>query len=330
MKPEATMPIARRALLASALAAAALPVAAQSPWAPARTVRIIMPFPPGQGSDILMRLLAERLQPLLGQPVVVENRAGAGGTLGMEYTVTQPADGTTVVMGGSGPTTIASSLFPRLAYDSTRDLTPICLIASVPQLFIVNNDVPIRSIPDLIQAARANPGGIFYASSGNGTTQHLNVEMFAAMTGTRLTHVPYRGSGPALADLVAGQVPFMSDTLAAVADLVRAGRVRAIGVTSKARSPFFPEVPSIHEQGVTDYDSVGWISLLGPRGLPEPITARLAQEVAKVLEQPDFRARLAEQAFTPTFLDRPAFTAFIVSETAKWRQVVQTAGVKLD
>ncbi len=320
----------RRSLLATGFAALATPVLAQPAWSPTRPVRIIMPFPPGQGSDILMRLLAERLQPLLGQPLVVENRAGAGGTVGMEYTVTQPADGSTIVMGGSGPTTIAPTLYPRLGYDSTRDLTPICLIASVPQLFVVNNDFPVRSIPELIARARANPGGIFYASSGNGTTQHLNMELFASMTGTRLTHVPYRGSGPALTDLVAGQVPLLSDTLAALTDLLRNNRVRAIGVTSKERSPFFPEVPTIHEQGVTGYESVGWISLLGPRGLPDVIAARFEQEVAKVLDQPDFRARLADQAFTPTFLNRRDFAAFIISETAKWRQVVQSAGVKVD
>ncbi|MGG5820543.1 Bug family tripartite tricarboxylate transporter substrate binding protein [Falsiroseomonas sp. HW251] len=319
----------RRTILAAGLSTLALPALAQG-WTPTRPLRIVMPFPPGQGSDILMRLLAERLQPLLGQPVVVENRAGAGGTVGMEYTVTQPADGSTIVMGGSGPTTIAPSLFPRLGYDSTRDLTPICLIASVPQLFVVNNDFPVRSIQDLVARAKANPGGIFYASSGNGTTQHLNMELFATMTGTQLTHVPYRGSGPALADLIAGQVPLMSDTLAAVTEVVRQGRVRAIGVTSAQRSPFFPDVPTIAEQGVAGYESVGWISLLGPRGLPEPIVTRIEQEVAKVLDQPDFRARLADQAFTPTFLGHRAFTAFIVSETEKWRRVVQAANVKVD
>jgi tripartite-type tricarboxylate transporter receptor subunit TctC len=319
----------RRTLLAAGISALAMPALAQS-WTPTRPLRIVMPFPPGQGSDILMRLLAERLQPLLGQPVVVENRAGAGGTVGMEYTVTQPADGSTVVMGGSGPTTIATSLFPRLGYDSTRDLTPICLIASVPQLFVVNNDFPVRTIPELIARAKANPGGIFYASSGNGTTQHLNVELFTTLTDTRMTHVPYRGSGPALADLIAGQVPFMSDTLAAVTEVVRQGRVRAIGVTSAQRSPFFPDIPTIAEQGVAGYESVGWISLLGPRGLPDPIAARIEQEVAKVLEQPDFRQRLADQAFTPTFLDRRAFAAFIVTETEKWRRVVQAANVKVD
>jgi tripartite-type tricarboxylate transporter receptor subunit TctC len=319
--------ISRRVLLAGL---AATPAAAQTGWAPTRAVRIVMPFPPGQGSDILMRLLAERLQPLLGQPVVVENRAGAGGTVGMEYAAGQPADGTTTVMGGSGPTTIAPSLYPRLGYDPLRDLTPIALLASVPQLFVVNNDVPVRTIPELVTRAKANPGGVFYASSGNGTTQHLNVELFCSMTGTRMTHVPYRGSGPALADLVAGQVPFLSDTLAALTDLVRNGRVRAIGVTSRERSPFFPDVPSIHEQGVTGYESVGWISLLGPRGMPDAIAARFEAEVAKVLEEPDFRRRLADQAFTPTFLGRRDFAAFIASETAKWRDVVVAAGVKPD
>lgn len=318
--------IARRTLLAAPAAALARPALAQG----TRPLRIIMPFPPGQGSDLLMRLLAERLQGPLGQPVVVENRAGAGGTLGMEYAANAAPDGTTIVMGASGPTSIAPSLFPRLAYDPARDFTPIALVASVPQLFVVNNDFPVRSIADLIARARANPGGVFYASSGNGTTQHLNVEMFAAMTGTQLTHVPYRGSGPAMTDLVAGQVPFMSDTLAALTDLVRTGRVRAIGVTSKERSPFFPEIPTLHEQGVTGYESVGWIGLLGPRGLADALAARIEREVDLVLQQPEFRARLADQAFTATFMDRSTFASFIRSEIEKWRAVVQAAGVKVD
>ncbi|WP_168032798.1 Bug family tripartite tricarboxylate transporter substrate binding protein [Falsiroseomonas selenitidurans] len=319
----------RRHLFASGLALAAAPLAGPA-RAQGRPLRIIMPFPPGQGSDLLMRLLAERLTGPLGQPVVVENRPGAGGTLGMDYAAKAAPDGLTIVMGGSGPTTIAPSLYPNLPYDPLRDMTPICLIASVPQLFVVNRDFPVRTVAELIARAKADPGGIFYASSGNGTTQHLNVEMFAAMTGTRLTHVPYRGSGPALTDLVAGQVPFLSDTLAALTPLVRDGRVRAIGVTSRARSPFFPDVPSIHEQGVEGYESVGWISLLGPKGLPDAQAARIEGEVGKILAQPDFQAKLAEQAFTPSFLGRRDFAAFITSETTKWRRVVQTAGVKLD
>ena len=318
----------RRSLLATSLAVPALAGGAAAQGT--RPLRIIMPFPPGQGSDILMRLLAERLQGPLGQPVIVENRAGAGGTLGMEYAANATPDGTTIVLGGSGPTTIAQSLFPRLGYDTQRDLTPIALIASVPQLFIVNNDFPVRNIQELIARARANPGGIFYASSGNGTTQHLNVELFATLTRTQLTHVPYRGSGPALADLVAGQVPFMSDTLAAVTDLVRSGRVRAIGVTSRERSPFFPDIPTIQEQGVAGYESVGWISLLGPRGLPDAAAARIEREVEAVLRQPEFQARLAEQAFTATFLNRTDFAAFIRTEIEKWRGVVQAANVKVD
>lgn len=319
----------RRSLIAAA-SLAPLGLAAPALAQGARPLRIIMPFPPGQGSDILMRLLAERLQGPLGHPVIVENRPGAGGTLGMEYVANATPDGSTIVMGGSGPTTIAPSLFPRLAYNPLTDLTPIALIASVPQLFVVNKDFPVQTIQDLIARAKANPGGIFYASSGNGTTQHLNVEMFATMTGTRLTHVPYRGSGPALADLIAGQVPFMSDTLAALTTMVRDGRVRAIGVTSRERSPFFPDVPTLHEQGVTGYESVGWISLLGPRGMPDAAAARIEREVGLVLQQADFQARLADQAFTASFLNRTDFAAFIRREIEKWGNVVRTAGVKVD
>ncbi|PWS36310.1 LacI family transcriptional regulator [Falsiroseomonas bella] len=326
----ALTPLSRRTLLAASVAAVALPASAQEAWSPTSPVRIIVPSPPGEVADLLMRMLAERLQPALGQPVVVENRPGAGGTVGMEYAANQPADGTAAVMGGKWPTTIAPSLHPHLGYDPLRDMTPIALIASVPQLFVVNKDFPVNAIGELVARARANPGAIFYASPGNGTTQHLNMELFASMTGVQLTHVPYRGSGPALADLIAGQVSLMSDTLAALTGPVRGGQLRAIAVTSAERSPFFPDVPTVAEQHVPGYASVDWIGLLGPRDLPDPIAARFEQEVARILRQAQIRQRLAEAAFTPSFLDRRAFADFIASETTTWREVVQKAGVRLD
>jgi tripartite-type tricarboxylate transporter receptor subunit TctC len=320
----------RRILLGASGAVLARAASAQDAWSPTRPVRIIVPFMPGHGADLIMRLLAERLQAALGQPVTVENRPGAGGTAGTEYAVKQPADGSTLLMGGSGATTVAPSLDPRLGYDPLKDMTPIALIASVPQVFVVNKDFPVNTIGELVARARANPGAIFYASSGNGTKQHLAMELFASMTGVQLTHVPYRGSGPALADLIAGQVPLMSDTLAALTAPVRGGQVRAIGVTSAERSPFLPDVPTIAEQDVPGYASVEWIGMLGPRDMPDPIAARFEQEIARILRQAELRDRLAAASFTPTFLGRRAFAAFIATETAKWRELVQKAGLKPD
>lgn len=323
------MPIRRRILLAAPLAAAlARPAAAQA-W-PTRPTRMIVPFPAGQGADLLIRMLSERLQQKLGQPFVVDNRAGAGGTVGTEQIASATADGTTFGMGASGPLGIAPSLFPNLPYDPLKDLTPVALVATVPQLFIVRADSPIRSITDLIAAAKAKPGEVFYASSGNGTTQHLNVEMFAALAGVRVAHVPYRGSAPALADLLGGRVAFMSDTLAAAGPQIRDGKVRAIGVTSAQRSPFFPDVPTIAEQGVANYESVGWISVIGPRALPPEIANAAARAIGEVVAEEAFAARLRSQSFTPDFRPTDRFRAFLAEEIAKWREVVRVSGAKVD
>lgn len=319
----------RRQLLAAALAAPAAPAFAQPAW-PTRPVRIIVPFPAGQGADLLMRMIAEQLQQRLGQGFVVDNRAGAGGTVGTEQVARAAPDGATLGMGGSGPTTIAPSLFPDLGYDTLRDLTPIALIATVPQLFVVRADSPIRDLAGLIAEAKAKPGELFYASSGNGTTQHLNVEMFAAMAGLRLSHVPYRGSAPAIADLLGGRIGFMPDTLAAIGPQLREGRVRAIAVTSAERSPFFPDVPTLHEQGVRGYASVGWISVIGPAGLPQPIAEAAARAIGAVVADPGFAERLRSQFFTPDFRPTDAFRAFLAEEIAKWREVVRVSGAKVD
>jgi tripartite-type tricarboxylate transporter receptor subunit TctC len=200
----------------------------------------------------------------------------------------------------------------------------------VPQLFIVRVDSPIRSIADLIAAAKARPGEVFYASSGNGTTQHLNVEMFKAMADVQLTHVPYRGSAPALADLLGGRVAVMSDTLAAAGPQIREGKVRAIGVTSAQRSPFFPDVPTLHEQGVAGYSSVGWISVVGPSGLPAPIAEAAARAIGESVAEEAFAARLRAQYFTADFRPTDHFRAFLAEEIGKWREVVRVSGATVD
>ncbi|MBE9606609.1 tripartite tricarboxylate transporter substrate binding protein [Acetobacteraceae bacterium H6797] len=321
----------RRHFLAAGIAGLAVPgiARAQTAW-PDRPVRIVVPFPPGQGADILMRLLAEKLSPRLGQPVVIENRAGAGGTIGTEYVAKSTPDGYTLGMGGSGPTTIAQSLYPKLGYDSTKDITPVALIASVPQLFVVNNDLPVKNLQELIAKAKAEKGDMFYGSSGNGTTQQLFVEYFCAKAGIKMQHTPYRGSGPALNDLMAGQIPFVSETLTAAGELVKAGRIRAIAVTSAERSPFFPDVPTVAEQGIPGFEAVGWISLFGPKGLPQPILDKLSAAVKAITEDPEFQEKLKASSFTATYQDPATFGRFIQSEVTKWAEVIRVSGAKVD
>ena len=302
---------------------------AQGTW-PDRPIRLVVPYPPGQSADIIARLMVDDLRQALGQPIVIENRGGAGGTIGTDYVAHAPADGYTLAVAAGGPVGIAPSVYPRLGYDPVRDLDAVVLIAASPQMFVVPANSPIRSIPDLIAAARLRPGGVFFGSSGSGSTQHLAVELFATMAGVQLTHVPYRGSGPALNDLVAGQLGLVADTLPAVTDLVRNDQLRAIGVTSAQRMPFFPDVPTIAEQGIAGYESTGWLGVVGPKGIPENVLARLEAAFTRVIQLPEFQRRLAAMAFPPSFKPRAEFAAFIPAEVEKWRRVVEAAGVKLD
>jgi tripartite-type tricarboxylate transporter receptor subunit TctC len=332
---EGRMTATRRTLLRHAaalpllgLAAHVRPAAAQA--FPDRPIRLVVPYPPGQAADIIGRLLADEIRASLGQAMIVENRAGAGGAIGAEYIARAPADGTTLGIAAGGPFSIAPALNARLPYDPTRDFEPIVLIAASPQMFVVAANSPITSVAELVAAARARPSGIFYGSSGNGSTQHLAVEMFAAMAGVKLTHVPYRGSAPALNDLVAGQVGLVADTLPAVMELVRTGRLRALAVTSAVRMPFFPDVPTIAESGVAGYESTGWLGLVGPAGIPAPVLERLERAAVETVQRPAFQSRMADMAFPPSFRPRAGFRDFISAEVAKWRGVVQSAGITVE
>jgi tripartite-type tricarboxylate transporter receptor subunit TctC len=297
---------------------------------PTKVVRIVVPFPAGQAADTIMRIIAERLHPTLGQPVIVENRAGAGGAIGMEYVASQPPDGHTLVMGGSGPTSINPLLQPSIRYDPLKDFEPVTAVASVPQVFMVNPSFEAKDLRQLIALAKAKPGQINFGSSGAGTTQHLFVEYFASMAGIKLTHVPYKGSPQVISDLLGGHIPLASDTVPVALPLVKSGKVRALGVTSLQRSPFLPEVPTLNEQGVKGYNAVGWISVLAPAGTPAPILDRLAGDIRKIMAQPDVQKRFAELGFTPMSETREQLRTFVRSEMTKWRKVIADAGVKVE
>lgn len=325
----------RRGLLAGAGAAAlgqalARPALGQGGAYPNRPIRLVVAYPPGNSSDLVARFVAERMMGLLGQPVVVENRSGAGGTLGTEYVARQPADGYTLGIANAGPLTIAPSLYKTLPYDPLRDFALVAPLAIGSHLFVANPALPVSNIPELIAYARANPGKIFYGSSGNGSAQHLAMALFEHLTGVQMSHAPYRGSGAAMNDLLSGQILLASDTLVSALDLVKTGRLRALGVTSKQRSPFVPEIVPIAEQGVPDYDFYGWIALMAPAGLPQPVLQRLHQAAAAVTAQPDFASRMAQMGLSSMRQSPAELQAFIEADLARWKTVITTAGISID
>lgn len=323
--------LTRRTAVAGMLAGSAIAASgAHAQEFPNRLIKIIVPFPPGQGADLIMRVLAERLTQTLKQSVIVDNRPGAGGAIGMQAAKTADPDGYTLVMGGSGPTSVAPVLDPKTPYDPLKDFEPVSGVASVPQMFMVAANSPIKTLADLIATAKSTPGGMFYGSSGVGTTQHLFVEHFASMAGLKLSHTPYKGSGPALTDLIGGHIPFISDTLSVAVAQGKAGKVRLLGVTSAQRSPFAPEVPTIAEQGVTGYEAVGWISMLAPAKTPAPILDRLASDVGTILAETATAKRMEELSLTPMVLPRQQLRTFIAAEMEKWRKVITTAGIKVE
>lgn len=328
----------RRALLALptltlstlALPAATQPGAAQPAW-PVRPVRVVVPFPPGQATDIMARLLAERLAERLGQGLVVENRGGGASIPGMEAIAHAPADGYTLGMASSGPLAINPAVMDTLPYDVARDFTPIALVFTTPLVAVAHPKLGIAGLPELIARAKAAPGSIDYASGGPGSSLHLAAEAFAQRAGIRLTHIPYRGSGPAMADLIAGNVTLMFDSLAAALPHIRAGRVRALGVTAPQRMPQAPEIPTIAEAAdLPGFSASGWAGLIAPASLPAPIADRLAEAVLALVRDRAFAARVEELGAVAAPLPPDEFARFIAEEVTRWRSVAVAANVKLD
>lgn len=326
---------ARRTLL---LAMALLPLAAaaQSAW-PAKPVRIVVPFPPAGTTDILARALAPELQRVLGQPFVIDNKPGAGGNNGSAEVAKAAPDGYVFLMGTVGTHAINPSLYPKMPYDHVKDFVPVTLVAGVPNVLVVNpasaQKYGINSVADLVRVAKANPGKLNFASSGNGTSIHLSGELFKTMTGTFMVHLPYRGSGPALIDLMAGNVDLMFDNLPSSLPHIRAGKLKAIAVTSAARSAALPDVPTVEEAGgpqLKGYEASSWFGLLAPAGTPKDIVDRVQAESAKALATPAMKERLQAQGAIPSGNTSADFARFIADETAKWARVVKASGAKID
>jgi len=295
---------------------------------PAKAVRIVCPFPPGQATDIMARLVAEKLAQSLGQPFIVENRSGAGGALGTEAAAKAAPDGYTLVMGTIGPLAISPALYSKLAYDPVRDFAPIANLGLTPQTLVVSASSELRTLKDLVEQGKKAP--LDYASSGNGSASHLAMEMFRSASGVQLSHVPFKGSSDAQTQVLAGRVPIMFDAIPGVAAQIKAGKLRALGIASPERSPFFPEVPTIAEQGYPGFAAVGWIGIAAPARTPDAVLDTLNAEVRRMLALPEVRERLASLSFLPVGDSREHFAAFIREEVAKWAKVVKDSGARVD
>jgi len=332
----ASRSLPRRTLLASLVLAGLMPLSsfAQSNW-PTRPVRIIVPFAAGGTTDILARALAPELGKAFGRTFIIENKAGAGGNLGADLVAKSPPDGYTLLMGTVGTQSINPSLYPKMPYDAVKDFVPITLVAGVPNVLVMNpakaQAAGITDVKTLIAYARAHPGKLNMASSGNGTSIHLAGELFKTMTGTYMVHFPYRGSGPALLDLIGGTMDLMFDNLPSALPQIKSGKLIALAVTSSARSAALPDVPTVAEAGpVKGFEASSWFGLLAPAGTPADIVNRLQQESAKALATPALKERLVAQGAIPGGMSPAEFGRFIDAETKKWSAVVKTSGAKVD
>ncbi len=302
---------------------------AQSNW-PSKPVRLIVPFPPGGGTDAFARPLAKVLTASLGQPVVIDNRGGAGGTLGAEVAAKSPADGYTFLIGAVHHT-IAVSMYPKLGYDLQKDLVPVTLLSSVPNVLVINpQKLKVRNHEEFLKYARANPGKLNFGSAGNGTAHQLTVELYKTLTRTFMTHIPYRGAGPALQDLLAGQLDFMFDGLGSAMPFIRSGRLLPLAVTSEKRSFALPEVPSFDELGVKGYDARTWYAVWAPAGTPRELVLRMQQEVARALEGKELADTWKQLGAEPGGGTPEALAQYVDVEIRKWAKVVKDSGAKLD
>jgi tripartite-type tricarboxylate transporter receptor subunit TctC len=307
---------------------------AQGAW-PNKPVRIVVPFAPGGTTDILARAVAPELSRVFGQQFIVENKGGAGGNLGAEAVAKSAPDGYTLLMGTVGTHGINRALYPKLPYDPIKDFAPVTLVASVPNVMVVNAELAkthnINGVKDFIQLAKSRPGKLNMASSGNGTSIHLAGELFKSQTGTFMTHIPYRGSGPALLDLVGGQIDVMFDNLPSAMQLIKGGKIKALALTSSTRSAALPEAPTIEEAaGLKGFEATSWFGLLAPAGTPPEVVNRIQQEVARALGNPAIAEKMLAQGALPSGNTPAQFAALIDSEHKKWAQVVKVSGARVD
>jgi tripartite-type tricarboxylate transporter receptor subunit TctC len=313
------------AAVAAALALAPLAAQAQAPF-PAKPITIIVPFSAGGTTDILARVVGQYMSKDLGQPVIVDNRAGAAGNIGAQIVARAAPDGYTLLMGTVGTHAINQSLYKKMPFDPIKDFAPLSRVALVPNLLVANPSQPYKTVKEMIAYAKANPGKITFASSGNGTSIHLSGELFQHMAGVEMQHIPYRGSAPAVTDLIGGQTAVMFDNMPSSIAYVKSGKLRALAVTTPKRSPALPDVPTIAEAGVPGYSATSWFGLLAPANTPAPVVAKLNASILKALADPEVNKKLAEQGAEPHGEKPEQFAEFIRSETAKWGKTVKQSG----
>jgi tripartite-type tricarboxylate transporter receptor subunit TctC len=316
--------------IAGVLLCACAAGAVQAQDYPARPIRLIVPFPPGGGNDTIARLMGQKLDPALGRQVLVDNRPGAGGTIGAELAAKSPPDGYTLFLAGVASHGINPNLRRKLPYDAVRDFHGVSLIASAPLLVVVHPSLPVTNVRQLVTLAKARPGAINFASNGTGGSSHLAGELFMMMTGTTLVHIPYKGLTPAFADLLSGQVPLMFSSAVAMLPQVKAGKLRAIAMTGATRSQAIPEVPTVAEAGIPGYETGSWYGIVAPAKTPRPIIKRLSREIAAVTRSREFTSRLVDEAVIPIGSTPDEFDVHIKRELARWAKVIAQSKISED
>ena len=304
--------------------------ACSAPAYPEKPIKIVVGFPAGGPLDQHARLLVDKLQGILGQPIIVDYKPGAGGGVGAEIVAKSPADGYTLMLANTGVMVINGALYSKLPYNTLRDFVPIARTAQQPLALLVNNAVPAKTLPEFIAYTRKNPGKINYGSAGNGGISHIVPEMFKTATGLFMVHIPYRGSAPAFTDLMGGQVQFMAESIPQAANYHKQGKVRALAVTSKERNPALPDIPTVIESGIKGFDVVGFYGFLAPTGTPKDVVAKLSDAFKQVLANPDVRSRMVAQGADPAFMGSEEFGQFLAQQTPRWASAVAASGAKLD
>ena len=317
------------ARLVGVVAFAVCSVAVAQGW-PSKPIKWIVPFAPGGTTDILARTISEKLTTALGQPVIVENKPGAGGGLGAEFTAKAPPDGYTIMGGTISTHAINASLYKNLPYDPVKDFAPITMIVRLPNMLVVNPDIPAKNVTELIALLKSHPNKYSFASSGNGTSQHLSGELFKGMAGVEMQHIPYKGSPPALQDVVGGQVAMTFDNITTAWPLAKAGKLRALAVTTSKRSSIAPEIPTLSESGLAGYEVGSWQGVFAPAGTPPAIVSRLNREIVKIINMPDVKEKLTALGAEPVGNTPEEFGAIVRTEVAKWGEVVKKSGAKVD